>query len=241
MDEFYSRTYRIFGDNISRIISAKVCVIGLGGVGGSAAEALARAGVGSLVLFDGDFVVESNLNRQAFAFRSTLGMSKCDAAARILRDINPDINLELYPRFWTCTDEDAAALTGCDFILDCADSVKDKVNLICKAHELNIPIISAMGAGNKRNPAGFKVSDISKTSVDPLARVVRRELKERGITHTLTVFSEETPVQPFASEISETKSDYVKRNAPGSLSYVPTAMGLVMAGEVVNRIAYAEM
>ena len=237
MNDFYSRTYRIFGDDISRIISAKVCVIGLGGVGGSATEALARAGIGTLVLFDGDYVVESNLNRQAFAFRSTLGMTKCDAAAKILRDINPDINLELYPRFWTCTDEDISALSGCDFILDCADSVKDKVNLICKAHELNIPIISAMGAGNKLNPAGFKVSDISKTTVDPLARVVRRELKSRGITHTLTVYSEETPVEPFSSDTSEVQSDYVKRNAPGSLSYVPTSMGLIMAGEAVNRIA----
>lgn len=235
MRDFYSRTYGIFGDSIENIRGAHVAVVGLGGVGGSAALSLARSGVGELTLIDGDFVVESNLNRQEVSYISTLGMKKTDAAKKIISDINEDIEIHLYNSFWT---KDAAIdLTSCDYILDCIDSVKDKVDLILYAKEHSIKIISALGAGNKVDPTRLKVTDISKTSVDPLARVMRKRLKDVGVTHTKVVFSDENPRTQFARETEQNTSDYVKKVAPASCSFVPPVMGYIMAGEVLKEIA----
>lgn len=235
MRDFYSRTYGIFGDSIENIRSAHVAVVGLGGVGGSAALSLARSGVEKLTLIDGDFVVESNLNRQEVSFISTLGMKKTEAAKQIISNINQDIDIRLYDSFWT---KDAGIdLTTCDYILDCIDSVKDKVDLILYAKEHNIKIISALGAGNKIDPTRLKVTDISKTSVDPLARVMRKRLKDAGVTHTKVVFSDENPRVPFEREAEKSTSNYVKRAAPASCSFVPPVMGYIMAGEVLKEIA----
>lgn len=234
MKDFYSRSYGIFGDALTDIKNAHIAVIGLGGVGGSAAISLARSGVGKLTLIDGDFVVESNLNRQSVSYVSTLGMKKTAAAEKLIKDINPNIDVRLYECFWT-TDANIE-LGDVDYILDCIDSVKDKADLICYAKSNNIPIISAMGAGNKVDPTMFKVSDISKTSVDPLCRVMRKRLKDRGINHTKVVYSEEIPRTPYAREEEQHKGDYVKKNSPASCSFVPPVVGLIMAGEVLKDL-----
>ena len=235
MDDFYSRTYGIFGDSLETIKSACVAVVGLGGVGGEAALALARSGVGKMILIDGDKVVKSNLNRQAVAFHSTLGLSKTEACAKLIRDINPDCELTLYDSFWTA--ESHIDLTKASYILDCIDSVGAKADLIKYAHDNDIPVISAMGAGNKIDPTKFKVCDISKTSVDPLSRVMRKKLRDMGINHSKVVFSDELPRDVFEIKKDEKKGDYVKRSAPASCAFVPTAMGLIMAGEVLKDIS----
>ena len=233
MDEFYSRTYGIYGDDLDKIIRSHVAVIGLGGVGGQAAIALCRSGVGKITLIDGDKVVRSNLNRQAAAFVSTLGMPKARACEKILKDINPGVDIDVYECFWTKDNIDID-LSDCDIILDCIDSVKDKTDLIGYAHDKGIEIISAMGAGNKTDPSAFRVCDISKTSVDPLSRVMRKRLKDMGITHTRVVFSEEIPVTPFSREEEKDQGVYKKRVSPASTSFVPPAAGLVMAGEAIR-------
>lgn len=235
MRDFYSRTYGIFGDKLENIKRAHIAVVGLGGVGGSAAIGLARSGVGKLTLIDGDFVVESNLNRQSVSYISTLGMNKAEAANKLIKDINEDIDVCLYNLFWT-KDADID-LSGVDYILDCIDSVKDKVDLIAYAKGHNIPIISSMGAGNKLDPTMFKVADISKTSVDPLARVMRKKLKDMGINHVKVVFSEEIPRTPFARPDEQSKGDYQKRNSPASFSAVPPVVGLIMSAEVLKDIS----
>lgn len=235
MKDFYSRTYGVFGDSIENIKNAHVAVIGLGGVGGSAALSLVRSGVGEITIVDGDFVVESNLNRQEVSYVSTIGMKKTEAAQKLILDINPDIDIHLYNSFWT-KDADID-LSGCDYILDCIDSVKDKVDLISYAHTNNIKIISALGAGNKIDPTRFKVADISKTSVDPLARVMRKRLKDIGITHTKVVFSDENPRVPFEREAENQVGEYVKRVSPASTSFVPPVVGYIMASEALKEIA----
>ena len=233
MKELYSRTYGIFGPDIEKIKSAKVAVVGLGGVGGEAAVALARSGIGSLVLIDGDHVVESNLNRQAVAFRSTLGMNKARACARLLEDINPDCVLTLHEDFWA---EGSPDLSDCDIILDCIDNVKNKVELISYAKKKGVWSISAMGAGNKVCPEMFKVGDISKTSVDPLSRVMRRRLHKLGIDHVNVVWSDEIPRTPFERPDEEDEGRYQKTLPPASSSFTPPAMGLIMAAEAIKHI-----
>ena len=235
MDDFYSRTYGLFGDSIEKIKTSPVAVIGLGGVGGEAAVALCRSGVGKLTLVDGDIVVRSNLNRQAVSFVSTLGMPKVRACEKLLRDINPDVEIDAYECFWTKDNIDID-LSKCDYILDCIDSIGAKAELIKYAHDNNIPIISAMGAGNKVDPSAFKVADISKTSVDPLSKVMRKKLRDMGINHTKVVYSEEQPRTPFSREDEEEKGNYVKRVSPSSSSFVPPVVGLIMAGEAIKYI-----
>ena len=233
-DDIYSRTYGIYGDDIDKIIGAHVAVVGLGGVGGECAIALVRCGVGQITIIDGDLVCESNLNRQAISFRDNVGQSKALACEKLLKNINPDVIIHAINSFWE-KDSDID-LSSVDYIADAIDSVGKKADLIEFAHNNNIPIISAMGAGNKVDPTSFKIADISKTKVDPLARAMRRLLKERSIVHTDVVYSEEEPRIPFVRLDEKQQGLYSKRNAPASCSFVPSTVGLIMAGHIINHL-----
>lgn len=245
-EEIYSRTYGIYGPDMKKLFNSHVAVIGLGGVGGAVAISLARCGVGELTLVDGDYVAKSNLNRQMISLQSNLGINKAIACAAIIKDINPDIKVNVSTSFFTLEnmqkDEVLANIKNMDYVADVIDDVKAKTDLIEFCSKNNIPIISSMGAGNKTNPCGFKVADISKTKVDPLARVMRQRLRKLGINHFKVVYSEEEPVEPFDRELIEeaktefSNTNYVKRRAPSSSPFVPSAAGLLIGSEIVKDL-----
>ncbi len=221
-ENIYTRTALMLGDEAIELLrSAHVAVFGVGGVGGFAVEALARAGVGSLTLIDADTVSVTNINRQIIATHSTVGKYKTEAARDRIADINPDCTVTCHNIFYDAETADGIDLKRFDYVVDAIDSVKSKLLLISRAHSVGVPIISSMGAGNKLDPTRFQVADISKTHTDPLAKAVRVELRRLGIDHLKVVFSDEPPVNPTASRV------------PGSLSFVPSAVGLIMAGEVI--------
>ncbi len=227
-----ARTEAMLGaDAMARLKSASVAVFGLGGVGSYIAEALARAGVGRLVLVDGDEIAPSNLNRQLIADASTIGMRKVDAARARIREIAPDCTVETFDLFYLPETADAVALAGLSYIADAVDTVTAKVELIVRAKAAGVPVISSMGTGNKLHPERFELADIEKTSVCPLARVMRRELKARGVRGVTVVYSKEEPV------VVGTDGDGVKKIVPASVSFVPGAAGLIMAGEIIRNIA----
>ena len=235
MLEQFLRTEMLLGSEaLTRLQSARVAVFGLGGVGGYAVEALARSGVGSLDLIDSDTVSVSNLNRQILATHSTVGMLKVDAARNRVLDINPACNVKTWPVFYTPDTADAFDFTQYDYIVDAIDTVTGKLALVERAHAAGTPIICSMGTGNKLNPAGFQVADISKTSFCPLARIMRRELRKRGIDHVKVVYSQEEALTPAvdAQELARTG----KRQIPGSTAFVPGAAGLILAGEVIRDL-----
>ena len=209
-------------DAVDRLKDAHVAIFGVGGVGGFAAEAIARAGVGKITLIDSDRVSVSNINRQIIAFTSTVGRYKTEVMRDRIADINPECEVTVINEFYS--EENEICLGGFDYIADCIDSVRSKLHLITKAHEKQIPIISSMGAGNKLDPTRFKVADISKTHTDPLAKVIRVELRKRGVNHLKVVFSDEPPINPSGVR------------TPGSISFVPGAVGLIMAGEIIKNI-----
>ena len=224
MEEMYNRTRILAGDEgVERLKGASVLVMGVGGVGSYAAEAIGRAGIGKVTLMDGDSAQASNLNRQLVALTSTLGKSKAEVMADRIRDINPDAEVTAIPEFYKTGEE--IDLTQFDWIIDAIDDVDAKTELIRRATELGVNIISAMGAAGKTETA-FKAADLAKTSVCPLARVMRKRLKERGIEHLPVVYSEEKPV-PRDGDL-------------GTLSYVPGAAGLILAGYVIRAIAFGE-
>ena len=230
------RTERLIGpENIRKLRRCRVAVFGLGGVGGHAAEALARSGIGALDLIDNDRVTESNLNRQLFALRSTIGRYKTDAAAERIRDIDPGCVVRTYPVFFLPETSDMFDFTQYDYVLDAVDTVKAKMELILKARDAGTPIISAMGAGNKMDPAAFRVADIYSTSVCPLARVIRQECRKAGIRSLKVVYSTEPPLPPHPSA-APAQTDTNKRSVPGSVAFVPSAAGLIMAGEVIRDL-----
>ncbi len=234
MENQFSRSELLLGkDSTSKLRAAKVAVFGVGGVGGYAVEALARAGVGALDLFDCDVVSLSNLNRQIIALHSTVGRKKVDVAAERVHDINPDCKIGRFDVFYSAENADKYGLCGYDYVVDAIDSVASKICLIEHAEAENVPIISAMGTGNKLDPMGFEVADISKTSVCPLARVMRYELKKRGIYHLKVVFSREQPLKPTGFDSAENG-----KIPPGSLPFVPAAAGLLLASEVVKDIVF---
>lgn len=235
MNGQFARTRLLLGDDgISRLAAARVAVFGVGGVGGYAAEALARSGVGTLDLIDSDTVALSNLNRQIIATHSTVGMFKVDAAAARIKDINPDAVVHIYKVFYTPETEDMFDFADYDYIIDAIDTVTGKIALVMNAQASGVPIISSMGAGNKLDPTAFEVADIYKTSVCPLARVMRRELKKRGVKRLKVVYSKEEPLVPAASDESLPEG---KRQIPGSVAFVPSVAGLIIAGEVVMDIS----
>lgn len=232
----FSRSQLLFGeDGMARLKSARVAVFGIGGVGGYAAEALARGGVGALDLIDNDTVSLTNLNRQLLATHATVGMPKVDAARARLLQINPDLALRVYPVFYTPETADQFDFSCYDYIVDAIDTVTGKLCLAERAFAAGTPIISCMGAGNKLDATAFQVADISKTSVCPLARVMRKELKKRGINHMKVVYSQEEALTPVGAE--EEAAALGKRQIPGSTSYVPGVAGLILAGEVIKDLA----
>lgn len=227
----FSRTELLLGaEGISRLKNSSVAVFGVGGVGSYTAEALARSGIGNITLIDNDTVNVTNINRQIIALQSTVGMLKTEAAKARILDINPNCNVTLYSCFYTGNE---FPLDEFDYIADAIDSVTSKLNLIENAIKLNIPIISSMGTGNKLDPTKLVVTDISKTEMCPLAKIVRTELRKRGINHHTVVYSTEKPVAHKA--ISDEESG--NRKTIGSVSYVPSVAGLIMAGRIINDIA----
>ena len=235
MDDQFSRTRLLLGeDGIQKLKHARVAVFGVGGVGGYAVEALARAGVGALDLIDNDTVALSNINRQIIATHDTVGQQKVHVAAARVHAINPNCTVRVYQTFYLPETKDQFDFTQYDYVVDAIDTVSGKIALVLQAKESNTPIICAMGAGNKLDPSMFEVTDLYKTSVCPLARVMRTECRKRGIKHLKVVYSKEPPVCPVSSPTAEAAPG--KRSVPGSVSFVPAVAGLILAGEVVKDL-----
>ncbi len=232
MQEQFSRTQLLIGeDGIKRLQQCRVAVFGIGGVGGYVVEALARSGVGAIDLIDNDDVCVSNLNRQIIATHSTIGMTKVDAAEKRLKDINPEIKITKFKTFYTPETKETFDFSKYDYVVDAIDTVVGKLSLIEEAKKAGVPIISSMGAGNKLDPTAFEVADISKTSVCPLARVIRQELKKRKISKVKVVYSKEPPRKPLKSN-----EETIKHQIPGSTAFVPPVVGLIIASEVVKDL-----
>lgn len=251
MQNRFSRTELLIGKNgVERLKSAKVAVFGLGGVGSFTAEALCRAGVGNFLLVDDDKVCLTNINRQLIALSSTIGKYKAEVMRDRLLDINKNALIEIKKTFYNAENADQFDFSGYDYIADAIDTVSAKITLIERAKAAGVPVISCMGAGNKLDPTAFEVADINKTTVCPLARVMRRELKNRGIKDVKVVYSKEPPLQPSESEENSCKNNCVcppgtrkctvRRQVPGSISFVPSVAGLIMAGEIVKDLLVSD-
>lgn len=227
MEKEFERSELLLGsDGMKRLAEATVAVFGIGGVGGHAAEALVRCGVGKLVLIDGDEVALSNINRQTLATHATLGMKKTEAAALRFTEINPNVKIVGYPKLYCEKTREEFDFSEYDYVVDAIDDIPAKIDIIKRAKDMNVPIISAMGAGSKLDPSRFRVSDISKTTVCPLARAVRTRLRKIGINHLKVVFSDEPPVR-----------ERLAGEPVGSVSFVPSVMGLIIAGEVIRELS----
>ena len=228
----FSRAELLLGEEaLEKLRSARVALFGIGGVGSFAAEALARGGVGHITLVDGDTVSTTNINRQLIALHSTVGKEKTAVMAERIADISPETEVETYPVVYGAENRDLLDFSTYDYVIDAIDTVTSKLILIEEAKKAGVPVISCMGTGNKFHPERFEVTDISKTSVCPLAKVMRKELKVRGIKNVKVVYSKEEPQKPAAS------TETGKRQIPGSLSFVPPVAGLLLAGEVIRHIA----
>lgn len=229
----FERTALLLGKaSVEKLAEKRVAVFGVGGVGGFVCEGLVRAGIGAIDIVDKDIVAISNINRQLIALHSTVGKNKVDVLEERLKDINKDLIIKKYKCFFLPETSDTFDFREYDYVVDAIDTVTGKIELILKANEAGVPIISAMGAGNKLDPTAFQVSDIYKTSVCPLARVMRRELKKRGVDKLKVVYSKEEPIKPQFEEGEEV--------VPGSISFVPPALGLIIAGEVVKDLIRVE-
>ena len=227
----FSRTALLIGEEgVEKLKKARVAVFGIGGVGGYVVEALARSGVGSLELIDKDVVSLSNINRQIIALHSTVGQYKTEVAAARARDINPEIEVITRNVFYLPETANEFDFTSYDYVVDAIDTVSGKLALIEQAKKANVPVISCMGAGNKLDATAFEVADITKTSVCPLARVMRRELKKRGIEHVKVVYSKEEPLQ------SKAQDEETGKPIPASIAFVPSVAGLIIAGEVIKDL-----
>ena len=236
MKEQFLRTAMLLGEEaVDRLQRARVAVFGIGGVGGYTVEALARSGIGQLDLIDSDTVSISNINRQILATHSTAGMPKVEAARMRVLDINPDCVVRCHQVFYTPETADRFNFRDYDYIVDAIDTVTGKLALVQRAVEAETPIICCMGTGNKLDASAFQVADISKTSMCPLARIMRKELGKRGIKHLKVVYSQEEALTPTGWE--EEAAALGKRQIPGSVAFVPGAAGLILAGEVVKDIA----
>lgn len=234
----FSRTEILIGkENMEKLKNARVAVFGVGGVGGYTVEALARSGVGTLDLIDDDKVSITNINRQIIATTSTVGKYKVDVAKDRILDIHPEAKVNVYKTFYLPETADQFDFSWYDYIVDAIDTVTGKLQLVEQAKKSGTPIISSMGAGNKMDATAFEVADISETSVCPLAKVMRRELKKRGIEHLKVVYSKEKAITPQG--IDE-EGAHEKRQTPGSNAFVPSVVGLIMAGEVVKDIIRRE-
>lgn len=245
----FSRTELLFGkEAMERLAATRIAVFGIGGVGGYAVEALARSGVGTLDLIDDDKICLTNLNRQIFATHSTVGKYKVDAATERIHDICPDIKVNAYKCFYLPETADQFDFTEYDYVIDAIDTVSGKLQIIESAKAADIPVISSMGAGNKLDATAFRVADIYETKVCPLAKVMRYELRKRGIKDVKVVYSEEKPIKPIKDMESSCRNHCicppdtvrkctVRRDIPGSNAFVPSVVGLMIAGEVIQDLA----
>lgn len=245
----FSRTELLLGkEAMEKLKNAKVAVFGIGGVGGYVCEALVRSGVGAFDLIDDDKVCLTNLNRQIIATRKTVGKYKTDVMKDRILEINPDARVEVHKCFFLPENADEFPFDKYDYIVDAVDTVTAKISLVMKAQEMNVPIISSMGAGNKLDASQFRVADIYKTKVCPLAKVMRRELKKRGVKKLKVVYSEEQPTRPVEDMAISCRTNCIcppgaahkcteRRDIPGSVAFVPSVAGLIIAGEVVKDLA----
>ena len=244
----FSRTELLLGkEAMEKLYKSRVAVFGIGGVGGYVCEALVRSGVGAFDLIDDDKVCLTNLNRQIIATRKTVGQYKVEVMKERILDINPDADVKIYQTFFLPENADEFPFEEYDYIVDAVDTVTAKIELVMKAQEKNVPIISSMGAGNKLDASLFRVADIYKTKVCPLAKVMRRELKKRGVKKLKVVYSEEMPVKPFEDMSVSCRTNCIcppgaerkcteRRAIPGSTAFVPSVAGLIIAGEVVKDL-----
>lgn len=244
----FSRTELLYGnDAMEKLAQARVAVFGVGGVGGYTVEALIRSGIGAIDLIDDDKVCLTNINRQIYATRKTVGKYKVDVAAERIAEINPDAVVRTYKTFYMPETSSQFDFTQYDYIVDAIDTVKGKIELVMNAAKAGTPIISSMGAGNKIDPSAFEVSDIFKTSVCPLARVMRAELKKRGIKKLKVVYSKEKPIAPVDDMAISCRTNCIcppgtarkctqRRQVPGSTAFVPSVVGLIIAGEIINDL-----
>ena len=236
MSEQFSRTALLIGgENIELLHRKRVCIFGVGGVGGFAVEALARSGIGSLDLVDNDEICPSNLNRQIIALHSTIGRPKVEVFAERIADISPETVVNTYQTFYLPEKAEEFDLSQYDYIVDAIDTVTAKLDLIVRATEGGIPIISCMGCGNRFDPTALVVTDIYKTSMDPLAKVMRTELRKRGVPALKVVYSTEPPIRPLPDPDVESESE-TRRSIPGSTAFVPSAAGLIAASVVVRDL-----
>lgn len=235
MENQFERLELLLGaESIDKLKASRVAIFGIGGVGGYVTEALARSGVGSFVLVDNDEVSITNLNRQIIALHSTVGKPKVEVMAERIMDINPEAKVEVKKCFFLPENADEFDFASYDYVADCVDTVAAKVEIISRAKEAGIPVISSMGAGGKLHPEMFEVADISKTTVCPLAKVMRRELRNRGINNVKVVFSKEDPIKNLVGGQADPKTG---RHVPGSSAFTPSVAGLIMASEIVKDLS----
>ena len=232
MSEQFSRTELLIGkEAIEKLSNVKVAIFGIGGVGSFVAEALARAGIGSFLLVDNDIISESNLNRQIHALTNTIGKYKVEIMKERIMQINENAKVEISKEFFMPNSNEEIIDNTINYIVDAIDTVTAKIELVIRAQKLNIPIISSMGTGNKLDPTKFEITDINKTVVCPLAKVIRKELRARGIKKLKVVYSKEEPIKP-----KQTLEQNEKKHVPGSISFVPSVAGLIIASEVVKDL-----
>lgn len=245
----FSRTELLFGkENMAKFSKSRVAVFGIGGVGGYTVEALARSGIGTLDLIDDDKICLTNINRQIFATRKTVGKYKVDVAKERILEINPDAVVNTYKTFYLPDTAEQFDFTDYDYVVDAIDTVTGKLEIIQQAKKVNVPVISSMGTGNKINPAAFEVADIYDTSICPLAKTMRHELRKRGIDNLKVVYSKEKPIRPIDDMAISCKAHCIcppgtkrkctqRRDVPGSTAFVPSVVGLIIAGEVLKDLA----
>lgn len=232
-NEFFSRTEMLIGkENIEKLKNSKVAIFGIGGVGSYVLEGLVRAGIGNLVLVDNDEVSISNINRQIIATHKTVGEPKVEVAKQRALEINPEINIEIYKEFFSSDSREFFDNTF-DYVVDAIDTVSSKIELVIRANKYSVPIISCMGTGNKLDPTKFEITDINKTSVCPLAKVMRKELRTRGIKKLKVLYSKEEPIKINNNQEENNEN---RKKSPGSISFVPSVAGLIIAGEVIKDI-----
>ena len=244
----FSRTQLLLGrDAMEKLAHSRVAVFGIGGVGGYTVEVLVRSGIGEIDLIDDDKVCLTNINRQIYATRKTIGKYKVDVAAERIAEINPDVIVHSYKTFFTPETSGEFDFTKYDYVVDAIDTVTGKIELVMNAEKAGVPIICSMGAGNKLNPAAFEVADIYETSVCPLAKVMRHEMKKRGVKHLKVVYSKEKPIKPEDDMSISCKTGCVcppgtarkctaRRQVPGSTAFVPSVVGLIIAGEIITDL-----
>lgn len=260
MEDQFTRTRMLLGDAVDQLWNKRIAVFGVGGVGGYVCEVLARSGIGAIDIIDNDQVAISNLNRQIIATRATVGMDKVNVMRDRILSINPDIKVTAHQCFFLPENAETFNFEDYDYVVDAVDTVAAKISIILKAQSANVPVISAMGAGNKLDPTRFKVADIYETKIDRLAKVMRRELKKRGVSHLKVVYSDEKPLTPLFQPEADAGEDTdelnmvgetedgtkqsvaqagrtSRRQTPGSLAFVPAVAGCIIGGEVIKDLA----